>query len=156
MKIKEHVIKGHMAYFISNQDSKKGKDPNIHITDGIHNIKEKTNVNILISNYTNKHITFNKGEYIIYLEPPIEETQHTAANTDSFTNHSITTERMMAKKVELNTSETPCHRLKKDIATKLEELLKEYQSQFAQDKTTLRITQLTKMTIDTGTSEPVS
>ena len=35
------TIKGHMAYFIGDQDSKKGKDSNMHIIDGIHNIKEK-------------------------------------------------------------------------------------------------------------------
>ena len=103
MKIKRHVIKGHTAYFISNQDSKKGKDPNIRIIDEFHNIKGKTFVNILISNYTNKHITFNKGEYIGCLEPPIEEIHCTLANTDSLTNHSITMERMMAKKVEPDT-----------------------------------------------------
>ena len=40
-QIKGHTIRGHTAYFISDQDSKKGKDPNIHIIDGIHNIKEK-------------------------------------------------------------------------------------------------------------------
>ena len=31
-------IKGHTAYFISNGDSTKGKDPNINIINGIHNI----------------------------------------------------------------------------------------------------------------------
>ena len=41
IKIKGHTIKGHMAYFISNQDSTKGKDPNINIISGIHNIKGK-------------------------------------------------------------------------------------------------------------------
>ena len=29
IKINGHTIKGHMAYFISNPDSTKGKDPNI-------------------------------------------------------------------------------------------------------------------------------
>ena len=72
IKIKGHVIKGKMAYFISDQDSKKGKDPYIHIFDGIHNIKGKTYFNVLVSNYTNKHITFNKGEYVGHLELPIE------------------------------------------------------------------------------------
>ena len=66
---------GHTAYFISNQDSTKGKDPNINIIKCIHNIKGKTSVNILVSNYTNKHITFNKGEYVGHLEPTIEDTE---------------------------------------------------------------------------------
>ena len=42
IKIKGHIFKGHMVYFISDQDSKKGKDPSIHIIDGICNIKGKT------------------------------------------------------------------------------------------------------------------
>ena len=39
IKIKGHTIKAHMVYFISDQDSTKGKDPNISILNGIHNIK---------------------------------------------------------------------------------------------------------------------
>ena len=72
IKIKGHSITGHMACFISNQESTKGKDPNINIVNGIHNIKGKTSVNILVSNYSNKHVTFHKGEYIGHLEPTIE------------------------------------------------------------------------------------
>ena len=41
IKIKGYALKGHMAYFISDQDSKKGKNPNIHIIDGICNTKGK-------------------------------------------------------------------------------------------------------------------
>ena len=40
---------------------------------GIHNIKGKTYINILISNYTNKHIMLNKGEYVGHLEATIED-----------------------------------------------------------------------------------
>ena len=71
VKIKGHTIR-HMAYFISDQDSTKGKDPNINIISGIHNIKGKISMNILMSNYTNKHITFNKGENVDFLEPTLE------------------------------------------------------------------------------------
>ena len=49
IKIKGYIIKGHTAYFISDQDSKMGKDPNTNIINGIHNIKGKTSVNILMS-----------------------------------------------------------------------------------------------------------
>ena len=42
LKIKGHSITGHMACFISNQESTKGKDANINIMNGIHNIKGKT------------------------------------------------------------------------------------------------------------------
>ena len=62
-----------MAYFITDEDSTRGRDPNINITNGIHNIKGKTSVNILVSNYKNKHITFNKGECVGHLEPAIED-----------------------------------------------------------------------------------
>ena len=84
------TIKGHMAYLISNQDSTKEKDPNINIINGIHNIKGKTSVNILVSNYTNKHTTFNKGEYVGHLEATIEEIPQTTENLDEPTMHSMT------------------------------------------------------------------
>ena len=71
--IKGHSITGHKAYFINDQDSTKGKDPNINFVNGIHNIKGKTSANILVSNYTNKHITFNKREYVGHLGPTIED-----------------------------------------------------------------------------------
>ena len=50
------IIKEHLAYFITDKDSMKGRNPNINIINGIHNIKGKTSVNVLVSNYTNKHI----------------------------------------------------------------------------------------------------
>ena len=68
IKIKGKSITGQMACFISNQESTKGKDPNINIVNGIHNIKGRTSVNILVSNYSNKNVTFNMGEYIGHLE----------------------------------------------------------------------------------------
>ena len=91
-KIKGHTIKRHMAYFISNQDLIKRKDPNINIINGIHNIKGKRSVNIPMSNYTNKHITFNKAKYIGHLEPLRDEIPQSSANPDSPTTHSITIE----------------------------------------------------------------
>ena len=73
IKITGPIIKGHMAYFITNNNSTKGRDPNINIINDIHSIKGKTSVNILVSNYTNKHITCNKGEIIGCLEPTITD-----------------------------------------------------------------------------------
>ena len=60
-----------MAYFITDDNSTKERDPNINIINSIHKIKGKRSVNILVSNYTHKHIIFNKGEYIGHLEPAI-------------------------------------------------------------------------------------
>ena len=46
IKITGQAIKEHMAYFITDEESTKGRDPNINIINGIHNIKGKTSVNI--------------------------------------------------------------------------------------------------------------
>ena len=46
IKIIGQAIKEHMAYFITDADSTKGRDANINIINGIHNIKGKTPVNI--------------------------------------------------------------------------------------------------------------
>ena len=41
IKITGQIIKEHMAYFIMDEGSTKGRDPNINIINGIHNIKGK-------------------------------------------------------------------------------------------------------------------
>ena len=81
IKIKGQTIKEHMAYFITDEDSTKGRDPRINIINSIHYIKGKTSVNILVSNYTNKHIKFNKGEYIAYLITQTNTLNLTKENT---------------------------------------------------------------------------
>ena len=63
---------------------------------------------------------------------------------------------MMAEQVEPDTYKPPHHKLEQHIEAKLEALLKEYSSQFAQNETSIGTTPLTEMMIDTGTSEPVS
>ena len=62
IKITGQTLKEHMAYFITNDDSPKARtlistSSVVYMTS-----KEKTSLNILVSNYTNKHITFNKRE----------------------------------------------------------------------------------------------
>ena len=71
IKIKGYNLRDHMAYFISNQHTKKGLDPNIHVNDGIHNIKGKLTIHVIVANSKNKHITFNKGQCIGHMEPHI-------------------------------------------------------------------------------------
>ena len=71
IKVSGPLITTHTAYFITDDSTPKGRDPNISIINGIHKIKDRTSVNILISNYTNKHLTFHKGEYIGHLEPAV-------------------------------------------------------------------------------------
>ena len=67
IKISGPIIKAHMAYFLTDDNTPKGKDPNINIISGIHKIKGKTSVNILVSNYTNKHPNVPQGR--IYQTP---------------------------------------------------------------------------------------
>ena len=88
-----------MAYFITDKNSAKGGDPNINIINGIHKIKGKTSVDILVSNYTIKHVTFNKGEYIGHLEPAIMD-DTTIDDSESLSTHSITLQKMMAEQVQ--------------------------------------------------------
>ena len=71
IKIGGPNIEEHVAYFITDDNISKGKDPNINILSSIHKIKGKTSVNVLVSNYTNKHLTFHKGEYVGHLEPAV-------------------------------------------------------------------------------------
>ena len=47
-------------------------------------------MDILVSNYTKKHITFNKEEYVGHLEPTMEEILQTTESPDALTTHSIT------------------------------------------------------------------
>ena len=144
-----------MTYFITDEDSTKGRDPNINIINGIHNIKGRTSVKVLVSNYKNKHTKFNKGEYIGCLEPTITDNM-TSDQHDAHSTNSVTLQKMMSEQVQLDTFNPPYHTLRPSIESRLKALLKKYTLQFAKDETSIGTTPLTEMTIDTGTSDPVS
>ena len=77
--------------------------------------KSKKNIcDILVSNYTNKHITFNKGEHVVHLELTIEEISNTAESPDAPTMHSITTGKMTSEKIEPDTFKPSHHKVKKN------------------------------------------
>ena len=122
--------------------------------------KEKTSVNVLVSNYTNKHIMFNKGEYIGCLEPAIEDNTNSDLSSHdqqvTLPTNSVTTQKMMSKEVKLDTFHPPQHKLKPSIESKLDALLKDYTFQFAKDETSIGTIPLTDMTTDMGTSDLVS
>ena len=142
-----------MAYFLTDNSTPKEKDPNINIIDAIHKIKGKTSVNILVSNYTNKHLTFHKGEFIGHLKPAVLD------STDQQEIHqtnSMTLKKIMPEPVTPDSFNLPCHELSTAVQNDLELLLQEYKLQFAKDETSIGTTPLTSMTIDTGTSDPVS
>ena len=153
VKISGPIIKTHMANFLTDDNTPKGKDPNINIINGIHKIKGKTSVNILVYNYTNKHFTFHKGEYLGHLEPAILDSTD---QQDTHQTNSMTLMKMMSETVTSDTFNPPCHELSTAVQNDLELLLQEYELQFAKDETSIGTTPWTSMTIDTGTPEPVS
>ena len=131
-----------MAYFIADDNSAKGRDPNINIINSIHKIKGKTSVNILVSNYTNKHITFNKGENIGHLEPALTD-DTTIDQPETHSAHSVTLQKMMAEQEQPDIFDPPHHKLQPGIQLKLDALLKEYETQCAKDETSINTTPLT-------------
>ena len=144
-----------MAYIITDDNSTKGRGPNINIFNGIQKIKGKTSINIPLSNYTNKHITFNKGEYIGCHEPTIMDDM-AIDQQETHSAHSVTLQKMMAEQVQPDIVHPPSHKLKTGIKSRLDTLLKEYESQFAKDETSIVSIPLTEMTINTGNSDPLS
>ena len=99
-----------MTYFITDVNTPKGKDPNINIISSIHTIKGKTSVNVLVSNYTNKHLMFHKGEYIGHLEPAVMDNT-TIEQTETHQTNSETLIKMMAETVTPDTFNPPHHEL---------------------------------------------
>ena len=142
-----------MAYFLTDDSTPEGRDLNINIIHGIHNIKDWTSVHILISNYTNKHLTFHKGEYSGHLEPAVLDS---ADQKDIHHANSVTLKKMMSETVTPDTFNPIQHELSATVQDNLKLLLQEYESQFAKDETTIGTIPLMSMTIDTGTANPVS
>ena len=153
IKISGPLITTDTAHFVTDDSTPKGRDPNINIIDGIHRIKDRSTVNVLISNYTNEHLTFHKGKYIGHLE--LIELDSTDQGETNQAN-SITLKKMMSKTVPSDTFNPPCHKISTPVKNSLKLLLEEYESQFAQDETSIGTTPLMSMTIDTGTANPVS
>ena len=110
-------------------------------------------MNVLISNYTNKHLTFHKGKYIGH--PELIELDSTDQGETHQAN-SITLKKMMSETVTSDTFDPPHHEISTLVQNSLKLLLEEYESQFTQDETSIGTTPLTSMTIDMGTADPVS
>ena len=71
IKISGPIIKEQMAYFITDDNTTKGRNLHINIINGIHKIKGRTSVNILVSNYINKCLTVNKENTLDILDQPL-------------------------------------------------------------------------------------
>ena len=112
-----------------------------------------SSVTILVSNYTNKHLTFHKGEHIGHLKPAVLDSTD---QKDIHHANSVTLKKMMSETITPDTFNPPQHELSAAVQDNLELLLQEYESQFTKDKTAIGTTPLTSMTIDTGTADPIS
>ena len=104
LKISGPLISTHTAHFITDDSTPKGRDPNINIIDGIHQIKDRTSLNILVSNYTNTHLTFHKGEYIGHLEPIVLDPTD---QRDTHQANSVTLKKMMSETFTSDTFDPP-------------------------------------------------
>ena len=80
----------------------------------------------------------------------------TQGQPNNHSTNSVTLQKIMAEQVQPDSFHPPHHRLKPNIESKLDALLKEYASQFAKDETSIGTTPLTDMTNDMGTSDLVS
>ena len=116
IKISGPLITTCMAYFFTDDSTPRGRDPNINIIDGIHKIKGRTSVNILVFNYTNKHLTFHKGEYIGHLKPVVLDS---ADQKDIHRINSVTLKKMMSETITPNTFNPPQHELSAAIQDNL-------------------------------------
>ena len=150
IKIKGHNWKDQVGYFISNQHTKKGgAQTSIHVIEGTYNIKGKSTLYVMVVNYINKHVTFNKEQCIGHVELLINNMAQTSIN-------SVTAQKMMDDQVQLDTSTVHLHNLSLEVKWSLDKLLESFKSQFARDETSINMTNLTKMQSNTGNSEPVS
>ena len=146
--IKVHNLKVPVGHFISNQHINRKLNPNIHVLDGIYNIKDKSTLCILVAHYTNKHIMLNKGQCIGHIQPSIDHITQTAIN-------SLTTQKMLEDHVQPDLFTPILHTLLGDVRKSLNQLLEEVKAQFVQDETSIGTTHLTKMQIDMSESDAI-
>ena len=121
--IKGHNLKAPLDTSVINTSTKR-LDPNIHVIDRIYNIKDRLTLHVLVANYTNKHVTFNKVQCIGHIEPSINHMPQTAIN-------SLTTQKMIDEHVQLGAFTPPLHTLPGDVRKSLNQLLETFKSQFA-------------------------
>ena len=119
-----------MGYFISNQHTNKAFDPNINVIDEIYNIKGRSTIHSLVANYTNKHVTFNKGQCIGLIEPSMDHMLQTSIN-------SLTTQKIIDEHIQPDTFTPPLYTLSGVVRKSLNQLLETFKLQFEQDETSI-------------------
>ena len=98
-----------MGYFTSNQHLNRKLDSNIHVLNGIYNIKDKLTICILVANYIHKHTTFSKGQCIGYIKLFIDHMPQTVIN-------SLTTKRMLDEHIQPDIFTPPLHTLPDNVS----------------------------------------
>ena len=83
IKFRGHNLQDQMAYSFSNKHTKKRNDPNIHIFNGIYNVKGKSTLSVMGS-YYNQKISHQNISY--------QRTMHWTFGTPSWQNTSNTCE----------------------------------------------------------------
>ena len=121
MTIKGHNIKAPVGLFINNQHINRSLDQGIHVIDGIYNIKDRSTLHILVTNYTKKHFIFDKGQCIGHIEQSIDHMPQTSIN-------SLTTQKKIDEHVQSDTFTHPLHTLPGDVRKLLNQLLGTSQS----------------------------
>ena len=117
--IKGHNLKDHMAYFISNQYTNKGLDPNIHyLMEFIISKADQLYMFLYPITQTNMS-TFIKGQCIGHMEPSIDHVPHTPVN-------SITTQKVIDKHVQPDTFTPLLHTHPGNVRKSLNQLLETY------------------------------
>ena len=116
--IKGQNVKAVMRYFISNQHINRRIDPNIHVIDGIY-IKDGSTLQVLVANYTNKHVTINKVQCIGHIKPSIDHMTQMSII-------SLTAQKMIDEYVQPNTFTPPLHILSGDVKKSLNQLLETF------------------------------
>ena len=132
-----HRTKWHISLAINT--SRRKLTP-IQILNGIYNIKGKSMQYVMVANNTIKHITFNKGQCIGYMEPPIDGMSQTSVN-------SVLTQKMMDDQVQLDTFTPPLHHLFSKVKQSLDKLLNSFKSQLAKDNNITGMMNLARMPI---------
>ena len=85
-----------------------------------------------------KHLTFHKREYVGHLEVAIID-DTTIDQKEANQTNSITLQKMMVEQVKPDVFNPPCHKLSTNSQKDLNALLREYESQFTKDKTSIGI-----------------
>ena len=69
IKISRQQLTTDTAHFVTDDTTHKGKDPNINIIDGIHKIKDRSTIHVIVSNYTKNTSPFIRVNTLDVLSP---------------------------------------------------------------------------------------